>query len=564
MLQIVFLLIINQLLKINIMKKILLSTVIFLFAFSSYAQFVGGNLAVLRFGDGSAALSNAMVPMFIDEYNTSGTLVSTLAIPTTTSAPNFRMFASPKSTTGAADLYRLNNAMSLSSNGSYISVSGYDAASGTLTASVPKVIGRIDANKNINTATTVNVTAADVRGTQILDNGNFFYVNTNGGTNAGNNYIGLGNDFAAGTLIATGTVRSYFATSSALYYGPGSNAIRFWSPIPTTTTALSQFTATGLNDPTSMIVLDANNDGTIDMIYVCDQGTTTTDYSTFTVRKTQLISGVWTAKGSIVITGARSLTGRIVGADVELYVATWGNPAASQPSKLLKIVDVGASSSSITGLTPTVLVTAADDKTKFHGVTFTPGTNVSTYFNTLPVKMSLLGIKNVAGYAQLDWTTDAEKNSSHFDVLRSGNGKDFNAIGTVKSAGNSDSKIKYNFVDKTPLAATSYYQLKQVDLNGQFEDSKILSFKSSLKESKLEAFFDKSNSLNVSFFSDVKSSTSIVLYDTKGSAVAKIENLAQEGQNNFVLNSAELEQGVYILKVYQKGLIGTSKVLKSY
>lgn len=546
------------------MKKILLSTVIFLFAFSSYAQFVGGNLAVLRFGDGSAALSNAMVPMFIDEYNTSGTLVSTLAIPTTTSAPNFRMFASPKSTTGAADLYRLNNAMSLSSNGSYISVSGYDAASGTLTASVPKVIGRIDANKNINTATTVNVTAADVRGTQILDNGNFFYVNTNGGTNAGNNYIGLGNDFAAGTLIATGTVRSYFATSSALYYGPGSNAIRFWSPIPTTTTALSQFTATGLNDPTSMIVLDANNDGTIDMIYVCDQGTTTTDYSTFTVRKTQLISGVWTAKGSIVITGARSLTGRIVGADVELYVATWGNPAASQPSKLLKIVDVGASSSSITGLTPTVLVTAADDKTKFHGVTFTPGTNVSTYFNTLPVKMSLLGIKNVAGYAQLDWTTEAEKNSSHFDVLRSGNGKDFNAIGTVKSAGNSDSKIKYNFVDKTPLAATSYYQLKQVDLNGQFEDSKILSFKSSLKESKLEAFFDKSNSLNVSFFSDVKSSTSIVLYDTKGSAVAKIENLAQEGQNNFVLNSAELEQGVYILKVYQKGLIGTSKVLKSY
>jgi hypothetical protein len=548
----------------NIMKKILLSTVIFLFAYSSYAQFVGGNLAVLRFGDGSAALSNAMVPMFIDEYNTSGTLVSTLAIPTTTSAPNFRMFASPKSTTGAADLYRLNNAMSLSSNGSYISVSGYDAASGTLTASVPKVIGRIDANKNINTATTVNVTAADVRGTQILDNGNFFYVNTNGGTNAGNNYIGLGNDIAAGTLIATGTVRSYFATSSALYYGPGSNAIRFWSPIPTTATALSQFTATGLNDPTSMIVLDSNSDGTIDMIYVCDQGTTTTDYSTFTVRKIQLISGVWTAKGSIVITGARSLTGRIVGTDVELYVATWGNPAASQPSKLLKIVDVGASSSSITGLTPTVLVTAADDKTKFHGVTFTPGTNVSTYFNTLPVKMSLLGIKNVAGYAQLDWTTEAEKNSSHFDVLRSGNGKDFNAIGTVKSAGNSDSKIKYNFVDKTPLSATSYYQLKQVDLNGQFEDSKILSFKSSLKESKFEAFFDKSNSLNVSFFSDVKSSTSIVLYDTKGSAVAKIENLAQEGQNNFVLNSAELEQGVYILKVYQKGLIGTSKVLKSY
>lgn len=547
------------------MKKVLFSTLISLFAINSYAQFVGGNLAVLRYGDGSAALSTGMVPMFLDEYNSSGTLISTLAIPTTTSGANIRMLTSPKASTVATDPYRLNNAMSLSSNGNFISISGYDAAAGTTTAAVPKVIGRIDKDKNVNTATTVSYTAADIRATQILDNGNFFYVNTNGGTSAGNNYIGLGQDIAAGTLIAAATARTYFATTNALYYGPGSNAIRFWSPIPTVATAVSQFTATGLNDPTSFIVLDTNNDGTIDMIYACDQGASGTagDYSTYTVRKIQLITGVWTAKGSISLVGARSLTGRIVGGDVELYIATWGNPATAVESKLFKLVDVAAASSSITGTTPTLLATAPTN-TKFHGVTFTPGTNTSTYFKTLPVKMSSLGIKDVTGYAQINWTTESETNSSHFDILRSGNGKDFNVLGTVKSAGNSNSQIKYNFVDKNPLAGTSYYLLKQIDLDGKFEDSKILSFKSSLKDSKIDAYFGNSNSLNVSFFSDVKSLTSIVLYDTKGSTVAKIENLAQEGQNNFVFNSTELQQGVYILKVYQKGLIGTSKVLKSF
>jgi hypothetical protein len=547
------------------MKKVLFSLLAILIAINSYAQFVAGNLAVLRYGDGSAALSNGMVPMFLDEYNSSGVLVSTLAIPTTTTAPNFRMLTSPKASTVATDPYRFNNAMSLSANGNFISISGYDADLATTTVVVPKVVGRIDKDKNINTATTVSYTAADIRATQILDNGNFFYVNTNGGTNAGNNYIGLGQDIAAGTLIAAATARNYFATTNALYFGPGSNNIRFWSPIPTTATAVSNFAVTGLNDPTSFIVLDTNNDGTVDMFYACDQGASGTagDYSTYTVRKIQLISGVWTAKGSVTLVGARSLTGRIVGGDVELFIASWGNPATAVESKLFKLVDVAAASSSITGTTPTLLATAPTN-TKFHGVTFTPGTNTSTYFKTLPVKMSSLGIKDFTGYAQINWTTESETNSSHFDILRSGNGKDFNVLGTVKSAGNSNSQIKYNFVDKNPLAGTSYYQLKQIDLDGKFEDSKILSFKSSLKDSKLEAFFDKANSLNVSFFSDVKSSTSIVLYDTKGSAITKSENLAQEGQNNFVLNANELQQGVYILKVYQKGLIATTKLIKSF
>ena len=49
--------------------------------FRSAAPFTPGNLAVLRVGDGAAALTSAGTAVFIDEYTTTGSLVQSLAIP---------------------------------------------------------------------------------------------------------------------------------------------------------------------------------------------------------------------------------------------------------------------------------------------------------------------------------------------------------------------------------------------------------------------------------------------------------------------------------------------------
>jgi hypothetical protein len=68
----------------------------------------------------------------------------------------------------------------------------------------------------------------------------------------------------------------------------------------------------------------------------------------------------------------------------------------------------------------------------------------------------------------LNWKTATEANSSHFEIERSINGYQFEKIGTVRAAGNSNTITSYDFTDRLPVKGMNYYRLKQVDLDGSF------------------------------------------------------------------------------------------------
>jgi len=63
------------------MKKLLYSTPIVLFALATHAQFLPGNLALVRVGDGTQTLANTGNTVFIDQYTPLGGLVNSLQIP---------------------------------------------------------------------------------------------------------------------------------------------------------------------------------------------------------------------------------------------------------------------------------------------------------------------------------------------------------------------------------------------------------------------------------------------------------------------------------------------------
>jgi hypothetical protein len=48
-------------------------------------------------------------------------------------------------------------------------------------------------------------------------------------------------------------------------------------------------------------------------------------------------------------------------------------------------------------------------------------------------------------------------------------GVHFEAIGSVKGAGNTTVRQDYQWLDKTPLSGWNYYRLKQVDFDGDIE-----------------------------------------------------------------------------------------------
>ena len=74
--------------------------------------------------------------------------------------------------------------------------------------------------------------------------------------------------------------------------------------------------------------------------------------------------------------------------------------------------------------------------------------------------------------AIIAWETADENNVSHFEVLRSKNGKYFTAIAQVQSSGKSGRNF-YETIDHNPHTGTSYYQIRQIDWNGKESFSEV-------------------------------------------------------------------------------------------
>lgn len=87
-------------------------------------------------------------------------------------------------------------------------------------------------------------------------------------------------------------------------------------------------------------------------------------------------------------------------------------------------------------------------------------------FNFLPVKMVDFVASSMNEGVKLNWSTLSETNSYQFVIERAGESFFFREIGEVRSAGNSNSRIGYSFVDREALTGPNYYRLVEVDYNG--------------------------------------------------------------------------------------------------
>jgi hypothetical protein len=75
----------------------------------------------------------------------------------------------------------------------------------------------------------------------------------------------------------------------------------------------------------------------------------------------------------------------------------------------------------------------------------------------------------------LFWQTFTENNNLLFVIERSSDGESFERIGEVPGAINSLERREYSFFDKEHLPGRSYYRLRQIDINGEFSYTHIVS-----------------------------------------------------------------------------------------
>ena len=91
--------------------------------------------------------------------------------------------------------------------------------------------------------------------------------------------------------------------------------------------------------------------------------------------------------------------------------------------------------------------------------------------NPIPLPVTLIQFEGVS-YPQwnvIKWSTASEKNSSHFDLQSSQDGEYWRTIALTPGAGNSNSEVKYSYIDWNQNKIT-YYKLIQYDIDGKYEE----------------------------------------------------------------------------------------------
>ncbi|HNT79689.1 MAG TPA: PKD domain-containing protein [Bacteroidia bacterium] len=180
----------------------------------------------------------------------------------------------------------------------------------------------------------------------------------------------------------------------------------------------------------------------------------------------------------------------------------------------------------------------------------------------LPVSLISLTARTYGSHNLLKWKTASETNNDGFMIERSENAKDFQPIGFVKGAGNSNSVRTYEFVDTDVNRLLYFYRLKQVDINGRFEYSETVSLnRNQLANEELLIYPNPATeSLYVAASSTWSGEVDISLYDYQGKKVWH-QSESNGGAVVKIDLAKKFSAGLYFVKAEYNGKSVIKKVL---
>jgi hypothetical protein len=190
------------------------------------------------------------------------------------------------------------------------------------------------------------------------------------------------------------------------------------------------------------------------------------------------------------------------------------------------------------------------NSTEAQRIAFTFG-NATTAAGSLPVVWGGFAGKRVNNsIVALQWRTMQEQNASHYNVQRSEDGVRFRTIAIVAAQGTTSSVTDYTYNDKNATAATVYYRLEQVDIDGSINYSSIIKQGNGGQKTLVGGL--GSNKIMVQFFSNDNRQFRIV--NNSGIIVKQMNSTTQQQ----VVDVNNLPAGVYALQIINSD--GTSEV----
>ncbi len=167
---------------------------------------------------------------------------------------------------------------------------------------------------------------------------------------------------------------------------------------------------------------------------------------------------------------------------------------------------------------------------------------------------------------KLEWATGSEENTDKFEVQRSKDGANFETIGFVAAAGDSEETSTYHFDDLNPFAGQNYYRLRLVnrDQSSELSDVLVLNIESDgngysfyPNPAKDEVFYQ--------FSTENAEDIQIEVLDVLGRLINTKLLKSAVGINNLHTDMSTLVSGNYLVRVTHlgTGVVHSAKIIKN-
>ncbi len=175
----------------------------------------------------------------------------------------------------------------------------------------------------------------------------------------------------------------------------------------------------------------------------------------------------------------------------------------------------------------------------------------------LTTELDLLSFKGNATPQgkQIEWQTATETENAYFVLERSYDGYGFEAIQKVEGAGNSNTRLSYEYLDKTAANQMAYYRLQAIDTKGVMEVvSSVVSVERVGEGNAMSLYPNPAKDVvNVYYTSEDVQKLELKVFDITSNLVRHQTVIGNKGSNLLQLNVNDFPKGLYFVELSGDG-----------
>lgn len=183
----------------------------------------------------------------------------------------------------------------------------------------------------------------------------------------------------------------------------------------------------------------------------------------------------------------------------------------------------------------------------------------------LPIQYKSIAATRNAANNVIKWSTSTESNNKGFEVQRSVNGGKYLPIAFVTGAGNSNVTKNYVYTDFENNIGNVCYRLKQIDMNGVSELSKVVCVNIEATKTSNELVTSPNpfnGSLYIKYSSINEGVVTIQVIDMLGKTHQQVTESVLKGDNQVTLNTDALPLGIYFIRITNGSDVTTQRIVK--